>query len=191
MAMPVTIAIKEENGKTGLVNLPAKIWQRGREWTFAYKSTSKIATADIDPDHILPDVNPENNAYSGIAVQSGLTAKEVIKKYIDAIGGAGKLAAVKSISDTAKATVQGVEVVKVDEHTGTTTFTQSLIVPDFNNAVVMHIAMNGDSISETQRMQPIVLTPADKNIIKMKYKVFPELNYLKPVTSCNLHLCCK
>src|SRR6202012_6045744 len=81
MAMPVTVEVKEENGKTGRVNLPAEIWQRGGTWTFIYKSTSKIVSATIDPDHVLPDVKPDNNSMSGIAMPKDVTASSIIKAY--------------------------------------------------------------------------------------------------------------
>ena len=63
MALPVTILVKEENSNTKTVKLPAEIWQRGGTWTFAYKSTSKITYAIIDPDHVLPDVDPETQLF--------------------------------------------------------------------------------------------------------------------------------
>jgi len=42
MAMPVTVFVQEDNGKSGTVKLPAEIWERGGTWTFVYKSTSKM-----------------------------------------------------------------------------------------------------------------------------------------------------
>ncbi len=65
MAMPVTLAVKEQNGNTGTVNLPVEIWQRGGEWTFKYNSTSMIDSVTIDPDNKLPDVNLDNNVWTG------------------------------------------------------------------------------------------------------------------------------
>ena len=64
MVMPVTVAVKEQNGDTGTVNLPVEIWQRGSEWTFKYNSTSMIDSVSIDPDNILPDVNTDNNTWT-------------------------------------------------------------------------------------------------------------------------------
>ena len=98
MALPVTALIKEENGKTGTVKLPAEIWQRGGVWSFPYKSTSKITYVILDPDHKLPDMDPENNSFSGARVGAGVTAATVIKSYLDAIGGADK---VKELKDMA------------------------------------------------------------------------------------------
>lgn len=67
MAMPVTVEVKETNGKTSRVNLPVEIWQRGGTWTFSYPSTSVIRTVTLDPDQKLPDVNPRNNVWRGEA----------------------------------------------------------------------------------------------------------------------------
>jgi len=91
MALPVTALIKEENGKTGTVKLPAEIWQRGGVWTFPYKSTSKVTMVTLDPDHQLPDVDVENNSLSGVPIAKGVTAASVIKNYLDAIGGVDKV----------------------------------------------------------------------------------------------------
>ena len=70
MAMPVTVQVKEQNGKVGRVELPVEIWQRGGTWTFKYNSTSMIDSVVIDPDKILPDINPDNNVWtSGYTTQ--------------------------------------------------------------------------------------------------------------------------
>jgi hypothetical protein len=63
MAMPVTIEIKEANGKTGRVKLPVEVWQHGKTWKFGYASTSKIESVVIDPDNRLPDSDNANNTW--------------------------------------------------------------------------------------------------------------------------------
>ena len=62
MAMPVTVEIKETNGKQYRINLPVEVWQRGSEWTFYVQPSSKIADVIIDPDKVLPDINRKNNS---------------------------------------------------------------------------------------------------------------------------------
>lgn len=64
LPMPVTIEVKEANGNTGRVKLPVEIWQRGGEWKFVYKSTSKLQEVKLDPDKTIPDINPANNTWS-------------------------------------------------------------------------------------------------------------------------------
>jgi aminopeptidase N len=63
MPMPVTLDIKESNGKTKRVELPVEIWQKGNTWTFRHDSTSPIESIVIDPDGKLPDVNTKNNSW--------------------------------------------------------------------------------------------------------------------------------
>jgi hypothetical protein len=61
MVMPVTVLVKEENGKQYRVDLPVEVWQRGPVWTFKVPSTSRITEVTLDPDKKLPDVNRKNN----------------------------------------------------------------------------------------------------------------------------------
>jgi len=63
MAMPVTLEIKETNGTTNRLELPAEVWQRGPNWVIHYNSSSAIVSVTIDPDHNLPDIHPENNIW--------------------------------------------------------------------------------------------------------------------------------
>jgi hypothetical protein len=68
MVMPVTVEVKEANGHSGRVNLPVEVWERSGEWTFKYPSTSMIDTVTVDPDHLLPDVNSDNDTWTSGAV---------------------------------------------------------------------------------------------------------------------------
>lgn len=179
MALPVTIAIKEENGKTGTVKLPAEIWQRGDTWTFAYKSTSKITYAIIDPDHVLPDINPENNAFSGVSVPEGVTASSVIKKYFEAVGGESKLKDIKDLTITSEGSVQGINVVRVNKYKPAERFYQDVTIPSFNNASVGHIVIVGDSVNVNQMSKQVVITNDAKGAVKARYKLFPELDFNK------------
>lgn len=65
MAMPVTIKVTEQNGHSGIINLPVEIWQRGGTWTFKYNSTSPLTSVIIDPDNVYPDVDRSNNKWTG------------------------------------------------------------------------------------------------------------------------------
>lgn len=63
MPMPVTVLVKEANGKEHKLNLPVEIWQRGAEWKFAVPTTSEIKEVVLDPDKKLPDWNRDNNKW--------------------------------------------------------------------------------------------------------------------------------
>jgi len=179
MALPVTILVKEENGKTSRVNLPAEIWQRGPEWTFAYKSTSKIATVTIDPDHVLPDVNPENNSYSGLPVPDGLTAAGVVKAYLDAIGGADKVKSLNDLTILSSGTVQGATVKSTTKYKSPDKFYQDIIAPSYNNLVVNKVMINADSVSIQQMNGSVIMDNTIRYQTKARYLPFPELDYIK------------
>ncbi|HPH32663.1 MAG TPA: M1 family aminopeptidase, partial [Chitinophagaceae bacterium] len=63
MVMPVTVLIKETNGKIHTLHLPVEIWQRGAEWRFTVPSTSEIKEVTLDPENQLPDYERENNGW--------------------------------------------------------------------------------------------------------------------------------
>jgi hypothetical protein len=63
MVMPAIVAVKESNGKTDTVHLPAEIWQRGGTWTFRYPSVSTLSQVVIDPAQAFPDMNRNNNEW--------------------------------------------------------------------------------------------------------------------------------
>lgn len=63
MPMPVTVLVKESNGKEHKLNLPVEIWQRGSTWTFGVPTTSEIKEVILDPDKKLPDWDRTNNSW--------------------------------------------------------------------------------------------------------------------------------
>jgi hypothetical protein len=63
MPMPVTVLVKETNGREHRINLPVEIWQRGSEWTFGVPTSSEIKEVVLDPDKKLPDVNRNNDMW--------------------------------------------------------------------------------------------------------------------------------
>jgi hypothetical protein len=63
LPMPITVEVKEENGKTGRVKLPVEIWMHGSVWKFQYASTGKIVQVTVDPDQRYPDIDNSNNIW--------------------------------------------------------------------------------------------------------------------------------
>lgn len=63
MVMPVTVLVKESNGKEHKINLPVEIWQRGAEWHFTVPTTSEIKEVVLDPDKKLPEWERSNNSW--------------------------------------------------------------------------------------------------------------------------------
>lgn len=63
MALPVILKVTEAGQDPRIIKLPVDIWQRGGTWTFKYPSTGAITSVELDPDHILPDANRQNNVW--------------------------------------------------------------------------------------------------------------------------------
>jgi hypothetical protein len=63
MVMPVTVLVKETNGKEHKIDLPVEVWQRGAEWTFNVPTTSEVKEVILDPERKLPEWNRENNTW--------------------------------------------------------------------------------------------------------------------------------
>ena len=63
MPMPVTVLVKEANGKEHKINLPVEVWQRGAQWSFVVSTSSEIKEVILDPDKQLPDWNRDNNKW--------------------------------------------------------------------------------------------------------------------------------
>ena len=180
MALPAIINIKEENGNSSTVKLPAEIWQRGGVWTFAYKSTSKITFATLDPDHVLPDIKPDNNSLSGLSMAKDVTVNSVIKKYLDAIGGEQRLKDITDLTITAEGNVQGYTFVKVSKYKTPNKELIDVTVPKYNNFSLSHVIVNGDSVTVTQNGRPAPLAgKSEKGAVLARYKLFPELDFSK------------
>ncbi|MBE7176411.1 MAG: M1 family metallopeptidase [Mucilaginibacter polytrichastri] len=64
MPMPVILEVKTKSGKSEIVKLPVEVWQRNKSWTFKYPSTEEIQSVTYDPNHELPDYNPDNNTWT-------------------------------------------------------------------------------------------------------------------------------
>ncbi|MBS1620827.1 MAG: M1 family peptidase, partial [Bacteroidetes bacterium] len=67
LPMPVTVLVKEANGKEHKIELPVEIWQRGAQWRFSVPTTSEIKEVILDPDNKLPDWNRSNNSWKKTA----------------------------------------------------------------------------------------------------------------------------
>jgi Aminopeptidase N len=180
MALPVTALIKEDDGKTGTVKLPAEIWQRGGTWTFLYQSTSKITLVTLDPDHVLPDLDPENNSLSGKEIDKNVTAASVVKAYLDAIGGADKVKSLKDLTIKSSATLQGTVVQLVTRYKADDKFEYDLTAPAYNNYVLLHLKGIGDSVSLIQQNTAVNAPKDYQHLLSNRFGFFPELEYSKP-----------
>ena len=180
MAMPVVLAIQQENGKTDTITLPVEIWQKGGVKTFAYPATSRIKSIVIDPLHEFPDMDPSNNSWNGSAavkpVPAGVSATDVINKYLNSIGGKDKLTAVKDLAISSTGTVQGQKIVENQKFTNSGKFLMEIVLPDMNMTAV-RLKVKGDSVSVMQMGQSPALDDDAKKEIKEGAMMFPELAF--------------
>ena len=183
MAMPVVMAIQQENGKTDTVTLPVEVWQHGGTKAFAYECTSKIKSIVIDPEHDFPDVNPSNNTWTGQALERpvppGVSATDVITRYFVAVGGKDKLQTVKDLETVATATVQGQKVIETRKTLLPDAFSMDIELPDMNMHAV-HVLVKGDSVSVAQMGQSPALNDDAKKELREEANPFPELNFSNP-----------
>jgi hypothetical protein len=188
MVLPVPIKIVQENGKTDSIQLPVEIWQRGGEWTFQYPSTSTIKTITIDPNHDYPDINPDNNIFSGAPlkkVPQGVTANDVINNYLKAIGGKDKIQSIKDFTYLAKGNVQGQELELVQKYKAPDNFLLTISLPA-NNMQIQKELVKGDSVSLMAMGHEQPLDEEIKKRIKASAMPVPEIQYEKSGTGISL-----
>ena len=65
MAMPIYLQYETVSGKTGMVKIPVEVWQNGNKWIEKLNTTENLKTVTIDPEHIFPDINFDNNTWNG------------------------------------------------------------------------------------------------------------------------------
>ena len=65
MAMPVIVEYETVNGKKGRIKIPVEVWNNTASWKQKLPTKEKLAKVVIDPDKIFPDMNFENNRWSG------------------------------------------------------------------------------------------------------------------------------
>ena len=63
MAMPVYLQYVTVSGNTKMVKMPVEIWQNTNIWTQKLNTNEKLKLVNIDPDHIFPDVDYNNNTW--------------------------------------------------------------------------------------------------------------------------------
>jgi hypothetical protein len=63
MAMPLYLQYETESGKTDTVKVPVEVWQNGDTWVQKLNTTEKLKSVTIDPDHVFPDINIDNNKW--------------------------------------------------------------------------------------------------------------------------------
>jgi Peptidase family M1 domain len=179
LALPVTMIVKEENGKTDSVKLPAEIWQRGPVWAVNFNTTSRIASVVIDPYNTLPDINAENNIMSGIAVPSDVTAAKVIQTYLNAIGGIDKINAIQDLSITSQNTNSPDTVFKVYDYKKPGKVYEHITAP-LRRLDLSEIVADGNNVVVKEAGRLRNLSDQSKRAYAGLIMPFPETEFDKP-----------
>ncbi len=65
--MPVELGLAFDDGSTQVVRLPVEIWYGGNRYVYQFKPGKVIVRAQVNPDGLLPDLVPGNDAWTAPA----------------------------------------------------------------------------------------------------------------------------
>jgi aminopeptidase N len=65
--MPVELGLVFDDGSSQVVKLPVEIWYGGNRYVYQFKSGKVIVRAQVNPDGLLPDLVPGNDAWTAPA----------------------------------------------------------------------------------------------------------------------------
>jgi hypothetical protein len=63
MMLPAELRITFDDGKTETVKLPVEMWNLGPRFLYRLTSTRRVRRVEVDPRHVLPDVDRSNNSW--------------------------------------------------------------------------------------------------------------------------------
>ncbi len=63
MVMPAEVRITFADGSTETEKLPVDMWNLGQHFTYRVRGTKRITAVEVDPRHVLPDVDRSNNTW--------------------------------------------------------------------------------------------------------------------------------
>ncbi len=63
MVMPAELKLTFADGNTEVVRLPVEMWNLGPQFTYRLKGRPALRSAELDPRHVLPDVDRANNRF--------------------------------------------------------------------------------------------------------------------------------
>lgn len=127
-----------------------------------------------------------------LPVPEGVTAETVIDKYVDAIGGKEKVAAVTSVMITSTAKVQGIEVTSVDKMAAPNKMSK---VISGMGQVFQKVIFDGESGYQEARGQKMDMTADQIKEIKASSLPFVDMNYktgkldrIEPIEGVNYYV---
>ncbi|MGH2645063.1 MAG: insulinase family protein, partial [Chitinophagaceae bacterium] len=133
----------------------------------------------IQPTNLVQVVEgpPPTTAAVTQAAPSNVTAESIIQHYLQAIGGEAKLKSVKDLSMKLSANMMGRQFEMDQQYLLPDKHLMKMIIPD-QNATIMKVVVNGDSVSMQRMGQDITLQGAEKEELKQNTNPFPEMDFL-------------
>ncbi len=176
MAMPVEIEVTFEDGTTHRKKLPVEIWMTGAEYVYHLEdSDKKIKKVEIDPDHLVPDVNLANNEYKNLEpAPEGQNVDTVLSSYLKAIGGADKIKGIQDLHKETEGNMQGTPLTIIKDLKKPDKYRQEVQV--FGNTV-QEIVINGDDVQLISQGQPQELDEEKKE--ELKNALLTEQDYIE------------
>ncbi|MDG1396824.1 MAG: pitrilysin family protein [Polaribacter sp.] len=136
--------------------------------------------------------NPTEKPEMTLPIPEGVTAETVIDKYVDAIGGKDKVAAVTSVMMTSTAKVQGIEVTSVDKMAAPNKMSK---VISGMGQVFQKVIFDGESGYQEARGQKMDMTADQIKEIKASSLPFVDMNYktgkldrIEPIEGVNYYV---
>jgi aminopeptidase N len=63
MVMPAELRITYDDGSAETVRLPVEMWNLGHRFAYRLPSTKRVRRVEVDPRHVLPDLDRSNNVW--------------------------------------------------------------------------------------------------------------------------------
>ena len=64
MQLPVYLKLTYADGSTETVKLPVEMWNLGAKYVYRVAGKKRVTSAEVDPEHLLPDVDRGNDGLS-------------------------------------------------------------------------------------------------------------------------------
>lgn len=175
MPMPVELQVNYTDETSEIINLPVEIWMTGAEYTYHLEDSDKeIASAEIDPKGLVPDANPSNNKFKKLtAAPDDLTAEQVVKNYLNAIGGKEKVEAINDLTIEMETIIQGTPFSVIDKIKSPNKYNREMEVFGQN---MLSIIVNGEEVYLSSQGREQELGQEEKDYLKtMSQRTFLEL----------------
>lgn len=182
MPMPVDLLVREFNGRSHRVRLPAQVWEWNGRHTLKVRSTSPVVAVLLDPESRLPDEDRSNNVWTGTGtkpLQQPISAQQVIDRYFAAIGGKARVEALDHASLEYRSWVDSVFVLRRElSPGGALSWSAALELPV--QTTMLKRVEQADSLTFRSLGTRAPLTAVQAEEVRISAMLFPELRFGAP-----------